>query len=484
MKLIGYAPDIDQTTEGVITDCSAFIPALNGMQAAPSAQSTGMDALANACYGAISVRKLDSQSRVIAGTQTKLYEKSGTTWTDVTRTVGGDYNVGASFWRFAQFGDTTLAVNKADTLQASSSGAFADVAGAPKAAIVETVGNFVFLFNTNEASYGDSPNRWWCSGVRDYTDWTPSLTTQSATNTLVSTPGQIFAGKRFGEQIVVYKERSMYIGTYVGTPLIWDFQQIPGEAGCNSQEAVANIGTPENPVHIFMGADDFWRFDGARPVPIGSPLKKTVYAELDKGYANNIRSLHDRINSRVYFYYPARGSNGVLNKCVVYNYRTNQWGRDDRTIEACLEYISAGITWDSIPYTTWDSIPAQLGWDSPFWLTGSITPAIFNNSHELQSLDGASLNSRFTTGDIGDDTNYYLLQRVKPVWLKKPTSSIMTNYFKDSEGDDLTADVATTMYESRFDVLRSARWHRLQFDSVGDCTVNNINIVYRTAGLE
>jgi hypothetical protein len=226
---------------------------------------------------------------------------------------------------------------------------------------VETVAGFVFVFDTNDVTFGDSPNRWWCAAQNTYDDWTPSIATQSASGLLVSTSGKIFAGKRFGDQIVVYKERAMYIGTYVGAPQIWNFQQVPGEAGCNSQEGVVNIGTTDNPIHLFMGINNFWRFDGARPVPLGEGiLKKTIYAEFDDAYADRVKTVHDRVNSRVYFYYPKTGSNGVPNGCVVYHYRTNKWGRDDRSIECALEYVSGGITWDTIPFGTWDAINSSL----------------------------------------------------------------------------------------------------------------------------
>lgn len=487
MKLIGYAPDVDQTIEGVVIDCAAFIPNEKGYQGAPSAEDIGLDAIAATAYGAAFTRDLDDSFRVFAGTATKLYELSGTSWTDRTRASGGNYNLGgADYWRFAQFGDTTLAVNKADTLQQSSTGAFSDVSGAPKAAIVETVGNQVFLFNTDEGTYGDSPNRWWCSALRDHTDWTPSITTQSATNTLVSTPGGIKAGKRFGEQIVVYKERSMFIGTYVGAPLIWDFRQIAGEAGCSSNEAVVNIGTADNPVHIFMGVDDFWRFDGARPVPIGAPLRRTVYNELDAQYAYKIKSLHDRVNQRVYFYYPSTSGAGSVDKCVVYHYRQNKWGRDDRTIESAFEYISGGITYDTLDSVsaTYDGFAADLTYDSPFWTTGSEAPAIINTSHKVLTLSGTTGNSSFTLNDMGDDANYWLLSRVKPVWLTKPSTANLTNYYKDSEGENLTADITTTMVNSRFDLLRSARIHRLKIDTTGNYTLNNINVFMTPDGEE
>lgn len=484
MKLIGYAPDVDQTIEGVITECSAFVPSEKGMQAAPSAQSSNTDALDAACFGAAAVRKLDNSFRLIAGTKTNLFELTSTTWTDRTR-ASGDYTLGDdNFWRMAQFGNTTLAVAKSDTLQYSESTDFADVTDAPKASIVETVNNFVFLFDTDDTTFGDSPNRWWCAAQNTYDDWVPAIATQCATGILTSAPGRIFAGKRFGSQIVVYKERAMYIGTYAGAPVIWDFQQIPGEAGCNSQEAVVNIGTADNPVHIFMGADDFWRFDGARPVPIGAPVRKTVYADLDADYANRIKTLHDRINSRIYFYYPSRAGNGAVDSCVVYHYRENRWGRDDRTIEAALEYLAGGITWDTIPYPTWDDIPTNISWDSPFWTSGNPTPGVFNSAHELLSLDGVAEDSSFTTGDLGDDDNFFLLQRVKPKWLTKPTSATMTNYYKNAEGDALTTGATTDMNQSRFDVLQSARMHRLQFNTVGDCVLNEINLTFEQDGTE
>jgi hypothetical protein len=487
MKLIGYAPDLDPTIEGVITDCSAFVPSERGMKAAPSNVDLGIAALAAACHGAATVRKLDDSFLTFASTTTNLYQLGTSTWTDVSRTVGGAYNCGTdNSWRFGVFGDTPLAINKGDILQAFNGATFEDVTGAPKADILETVGNHVVLCNTNEVTYGDSPNRWWVSAVRDHTDWTPDINTECATNNLPSTSGRIFAARRFGEQIVFYKERAMYMGTFVGAPLILDVQQIPGDAGCSSQEAVVNVGTADNPVHIFMGADDFWRFDGSRPVPLGAPLRKTVYAELNGTYAYKIKTLHDKINSRIYFYYPSNAGAGAIDSCVVYHYRTNTWGRDDRSIEAAVDFLTGGITYDTLDtlYATYDDLPTNISYDSPFWTSGTRRVGIFDTTHELQSLDGVSGNSSFTLGDYGNDMDYFLLTRVKPVWLSKPTTATMTNYYKDHEGDSLTTDTTTTMSESRFDVLRSSRWHRLQFDMVGNCELSTINAQYEGSGLE
>lgn len=487
MNLIGYAPDVDQTQEGVITACTSFIPTDKGMQAAPSANNLGIAALAAACKGAMTVRKLDNSYRTIAGTATNLYELSGTTWTDVSRAVGGAYALGTDDkWRIAQFGDTTLAVAKTDTLQASSSGAFANVTGAPKADLIETVNYFVFLANTNEGTYGDSPNRWWCSAISDYTNWTPAVSTQCTTGILTSAPGRIFAMKRFGDQIVFYKEQAMYIGTNVGPPVVWDIQQVPGGIGCSSQKAVVSIGTSTNPIHIFMGSNDFWIFDGARPVSIGAPVRKTVFSNLYDAYSYRIDSLHDARNQRVFFYYPSLGGGGAVDSCVVYNYKTQTWGRDDRTVETAFEYLPSGVTydtWNTIG-ATYDTLPSTISYDSPFLTSAQTVPVFFDTTHTLFSLDGVAGNCSFTTGDIGNDDQFLLMKRVKPRWLTSPTYATMTNYYKNAEGDALNSDATTIMSSSRFDVLRSARWHRLQFNTVGDCVTNQIEFIAQGSGNE
>ena len=466
--LIGYAPDLDPTTPGIITDCTNLIPTLKGMRGGYSGADVGLDALAAATISAAVVVKLDASQRLIAGTATKLYEKNGTGWSDVS---GSSYNASASFpWRFAQFGDTTLAANKGDTLQSSNSGAFADVAGAPKAGAICAVNGFVMLANTNEATYGDSPDRWWCSGFNDATDWTPAIATQCTTGRLVDTPGSIRAIKALGYDVVAYKERSMYLGRYSGPPEAWDFTLIPGDIGCSSQDAIVNIGT----AHVFIGYEDFYLFDGSRPVPIGSPLREWFFNDLDSNYRYTIRGMHDRAHSLVYFHYPRNGSSGALNGCVVYNYKSNKWGLAHRSVETPIEYITGGYTWDTLPLTTWDSWP-EVPYDSPFWTATREVAAYIGTDHKVYSLTGASSTSSLTTGDVGDDQEFSLLSRINFRYLDKPDSATLTNYYQNEHGGTWTTDATTTESNQRFDMLRSARWHKGMADFVGDVEVSAVD---------
>ena len=149
--IIGFRPDDDPTTDGIILSADSLVPTLKGSyKPAPSAQSTGLDALASECLGIAEAQLLDASARLVAGTDTKLYEISGTSWVDRSR--GGNYTTGSKRWRFSVFGNVVLATNGLDILQASTGASFADVAGAPKAKVMDVSQGFFMLGATNEGT--------------------------------------------------------------------------------------------------------------------------------------------------------------------------------------------------------------------------------------------------------------------------------------------------------------------------------------------
>jgi len=481
VELLGYAPDADPTIPGVITNALGVVPSLKGMKAAPWPASSGMATLAATCVGAALLTKLDATNRLFAGTPQKIYEAGSSTWSDVSRAA--TYSTSTTgIWRFAQQGNVSLAANGADTMQASvSTGAFSCIAGGPVAAIVETVGKFVFALNTSANAHGV---QW--SALNDYTNWTASVASQAGNDLLTTTSGPITAGKRFGDAIVVYKKNSMYLGINEGPPNIWKFALIPGTAGAMSQEAVVSIGTPENPRHIFMGEDDFWVYDGSKPARIGqNRVAQSVFAALQQNRYYACKALHDKKNGLVYFYYPTIDS-ALPNQCVVYNYKVDKWGVDDRQIEAATDFAAPSVTYDGLGslYTTYDSLP-NLSYDSAFIGSSQTRPAVFNSSHVLQVLTAPSTSSYLITGDYGDDTQFSTLTRVRPRFLTAPTTATAQNSYRLNTGDMLTADSLVSLSSAgSFDMLRDARWHRLQMNFTGDWEMAGFSPEWVESGLE
>lgn len=463
--IVGFLPDADPVTPGVVLDCSQWIPFDSGYQGAPSAVSAGVSALAAACRGAAVATKLDGTRRLFAGTQTKLYELSGTTWTD--RSAGGGSYTGStdSRWSFCQFGDTTIASNLVDNMQSSASGAFAAISGAPKAAIVISASNnFVIAFNTNEGTYGASPDRWWCCAQSDQTNWTPSVATGATTGRLVASEGPITSGLTLGDYAVAYKTSGIYLGSFVGaTNGSWQWNRVVGSENCGAVglEACCDIGG----IHFIRGNDDFYLFDGTRPVSIGAGVRRWFIDNSSRSYLYLTRCVFDKQRSLVWVNFASKTSTGALDKTIVYHVEKKQWGLADHTSEAAINFISPSKTFDDVS-SAFDS--TDIAWDAQYWLTGGRSFGYFDSTHTIVTRSGVCGASSFTTGDVGDDDTVTILDRMRVRFTQSPSSATATGLAKFNEGDALVERSIESMYDGRFDLRQSGRFHRVRVDMVGD----------------
>jgi hypothetical protein len=476
--ILGFAPDADQTTPGILSDCSNLVPALIGMEGGPALITpSGVPVLPNACRGAAVIYKLDNTRRVFAATSTAIYELVSGAWLDRSR--AGLY-VGSSEtqWSVTQFGDSTLLANGAAKIQRSTDGAFADVASAPIAQVVFSVGSFVMALNTNDGAV--KPDGWHCSAVFDDTDWTPSITTQAASGRLVATPGRLTAGARLGEYAVAYKERSIYLGQYVGAPVVWDWIQVPGgDAGCVGKNAICDLGG----VHFFVGADNFWLFDGTRPVPIGDGSVREWYVgNASSKFSYKTVCIYDRETNRVWVFYPSTDSD-QCDSALVYHVQSKQWGRADIPIQAALSYVSGGVTFDTLGTVaaTYDTLP-NVSFDSPIWSSGARALSVFNASNQLQSLTGQSVGSSMTTGEVGDDDAVMLLQQIRLRFAYSPLAALVQTSYMPNSGGDFAPGVSGMMNDGKFDTLKAARWHKATVSFTGPVRVTHMTAKMQPEG--
>lgn len=473
--LIGFAPDADQTTPGLLSDCQNLIPSLIGMEGAPEPVApAGIPALPAACRGTAVVYKLDNTRRIFAATTTGIYELVAGAWVNRSR-VGGYSGSADARWSFTQFGDATLMANGAQKIQRSTSGAFADIATAPIAQVIFSVGSFVMALNTDGSTDG-----WHCCAVFDDTDWTQSLTTQAASGRLVATPGHLTAGARLGEYAIAYKERSLFLGQYVGPPVTWDWVQVAGgDAGCVGKHALCDIGG----AHFFAGPDNFWLFDGTRPIPIGDGAVRRWFVErASSDYLYKTTCVFDRENNRVWVFYPKAGStecDGVL----VYHVQTKQWGRADRPIQSALMHVTPGVTFD-----TWDDYGASfdalpsVGFDSPFWASAARVLSVFDSTNQLKSYTGESVSSSLTTGEVGDDDAVSKLQQIRLRYRQAPSAATAQSLHAQNSGGTFSVGASGAMNDGKFDLLRSARWHKATVTFTGPVKVTHINARFKPAG--
>lgn len=477
MTLKGFAPDLPQTAEGVMTECVNLIPTETGFRAAQKLVPANANNKISddKVIGAALASRLDNLTRFFAGTGSQLLELKGSDWVDQTR-ESGPYASGAeNRWRFVQFGNDTVAANQLDVMQYSRNDKFMDIPGAPKAKLIESVSGFVMAFGIVDEIEGDMPDMWWCSALYNHLDWTPDVATNSANGRLIDSPGEIRAAKKLGNSIVAYKEKSMYLGHFVGPPVIWQWQQIPGEIGALSHEAVVSIDT----AHLFIGSDDFWVFDGSRPVSIGAPIRNWFFENASPQYLHTAQGYYDRKNGLVYWHFANKNSDGGLNDCLVYNVKTHAWGRVLRTINAVVEHKSSGVTYDQLGdlYETYDDF-TDISYKSPRWFSDGSSMAIIDQNNRLMLADGGGANSSFSTGIIGNDAYYSTLKRVRPHFSVYPKTGVMRTSHGATSGAPLRdgGDSGAPLRDGKFDTLKSARWHKLRFDFTGDMEISALDV--------
>ncbi|MFM0554813.1 hypothetical protein P0D69_28155 [Paraburkholderia sediminicola] len=138
-KLVGFAPDLDPSTPGIFQTCDNVIPTLIGFKSAASPVNAGLTALPAPVLGSALIARLDGTDRQFAGTASHMYENVSGTWLDQSRT--GGYSLGTSgAWRFAGFGNESLAVNGTDVLQAALDSTFTNVPVSLQSITLATVG--------------------------------------------------------------------------------------------------------------------------------------------------------------------------------------------------------------------------------------------------------------------------------------------------------------------------------------------------------
>lgn len=467
VPLAGFVPDADPTTPGVLTACDGWVPSTKGMRAAYSAYDTGKDALAAACCGLYTSRYADGTNKLYAGTASDLYELSGTSWTSRK----GSITVSAtSYWRWATLGNDTYASNVYNKVAKASTTNFATITEAPKAALLTTALGFLIAANYDDGTV--TPDGVYWSAQYDTSDWTPDVATRCGALRLTSTPGPITALRTLNDQVVAYKERSIYIGSDTGGEQLWLYRLASADVGAVSQEAVVDVEY----AHFFLGYDNFYAFDGNVPVAIGAGIKEWFFRQVDRTNIGKVQGLYDRDRGVIYWFYPTAGGS-ALTKWVAYHLGNKRWGAGSMAVEWVAETLTVGGTWDTLYTGTWDALMSVSSWDASSFDSSLPFPTVINTSHKLCYLSGLPGTATFTTGRIGDEEQVALLRRISPRWTTRPGNATLVNLYAMVAGDTMSSDPPRTMTSSGwFDLLRASRWHAAQLTTTGTAELVGISV--------
>jgi hypothetical protein len=108
--------------------------------------------------------------------------------------------------------------------------------------------------------------------------------------------------------------------------------------------------------------------------------------------------------------------------------------------------------------------------------------SVFDTSNQLQSLMGNSTSSSMTTGDVGDDDAVTLLQQIRLRYETQPTTATAQSFSTMQSGGSMLSGPSGTLNDGKFDMLKSARWHKAKINFTGPVTVTGMKAKFKTVG--
>lgn len=504
---LGFAPDADPTTPGVLTDTTMMIAGTRGIRSFPFAvrvDAAPGPTASNANFSAYpqgyveglwgGLDPVSNTGIVLCKTNRqgtpKLYalrQSSNVTasqfygnWDDVTP-AGSVLAEGPHvFTRFGNYilmagGYPNVAAYRSRICALDTSAVAHIVTAAPAACTIISASRFAVALNYS-ATFGSYVDGWYCSARDNHEDWALSPTTLCAVGRLVESDGPLTAGIAVGDDIIACKYTSMYYGRFdPNSNEVWTWEKISNSAGARNQRCI--VTDREGRVYM-LGHDDLYLFDGAQVRGLmGGVLREWFFAntgELFGNQASSAPSAHlvfDPIKEVLFVVVePADTSTKMM--VISYCPRTKLWARSDTAYETFAVFPRRVGSWPTYP-----SLYAMKS-SSSFGNYNTTANRYLYEFNSAQPAGGALCG--FTTGDLGSD--YYESEltaaRVRDiVGNLDQANRICKPYYRAVLTASLTtASTVTAQADGAFNIRQNSKWHRLAFEYSGHAVVTGINL--------
>lgn len=367
------------------------------------------------------------------GCKLVIYDETAETWADATKS--GGYTLAATDqWRFANFGERCIACSgHSNPLQNETAGigaTFADLAAAaPRAKDIATVRDFLVAIDTWHS--GDTPNDQpesiWNCAIGDPTSW-PTLATAGAV-AVQSSRSFLRGGGRLmrvvpgigGNDAIVIAEQRVWRMNYAGGAggRVWSFDLALNGQGTQAPGSVA-IGGQGGELCFFLGADDFYAFDGVRPVPLGAGKIWRDWIGKVRNAPSAMRSVISAVDTEeglVFWSFRTGVDSGSLWVSSGGDQMVTDTG--DRLITAAEDLNDATLVYN---WRTGKWAEANLGWDAIARIetdkTSTRRPeiALLDQDFKLKRFAGTPLEALLETREVFAQTGLgQRVHRVRPL---------------------------------------------------------------------
>lgn len=360
------------------------------------------------------VTRLDGTHSFLVGTRTSLYYYDGT---DATQ-IGTGFNTSVhDRWQGAFLDGDFFLVNNFDAPQRyQGTTILTPLAGdssMPQTArfIVNITGHLMFLNTVEGAVRNPQRVRW--SDIDQPDVYVPTDTNEANFLDLGETPGEIMGAALLGpQQVVVYKNDSVYLLSYSGRPTVFDVRRVITDEGLFAPYSLVAFRDS----HFLLGNNDFYRCDGNQFYPLGvNRVRDTVFNQMQKQAPENFYGYAHPEFPEIWWVYMVKDST-LFGKAIVYNFEQDVWTTRNIFPFSMLaeKFDTSSATFDKATIT-YDL--STLTFDQKK-VAGSFATVGGDDNGELFELgrvttaDGANLQSTIDTADFIQGSTPTYLNRV------------------------------------------------------------------------
>ena len=402
----------------------------------------------------VAAKTNDGATKVFGAGSTKLFllDSSDLSLDDVS---AGTYTT-TDRWRFTQFGNYLIAAGSPNTLQAydlTSTSNFAVIgSGAPVVKFVTVVRDFVVT--GNQPTY---PTRVQWSGINDPTTWTSSAITQSDFQDLPD--GGDVQGITGGEFGIVLMENSIYRMSYIGTPFVFQFDNIARNLGCYEPNSVIQW----QGITYWLAADGFYSCNGQQVENIGGEkVNRYFFSTVIDSSINNMSAAVDPERNLIVWGYPTLDNTYRL---MIYHTVTKRWSYSDSTVSRVASSSTPSATLEGLDSysASIDALATSL--DSRVWLGGKLSLAGVSAA-KIITFSGTAKTGLIETPDFGNGIAS-MVSLARPVVNDGSASVAIASRMLLSDTPTFGASVAANS-DNRVGLRSVGKYHRLRVTPTGD----------------
>lgn len=385
-----WAPDAYPVNQSVASEASGVLCGPNSYKPLPQ-PATSSVAAATVIRGAYAARNSSNAIAIFALSATKAYKFAGvaSSWDDVTRSSGGDYNLATDeYWSIRQYGDNLIAANGSDAVQyiGVTSGTSMDALGGspPNSRYVNIIGDFVFLGATSTSRRAIKN-----SARNDSTGWTAGQ--KDSDGQTFPDGGDVMGIVGFELGGLIFQTETVRRLSLRTDAAIYETHRIDAARGTPAPYSIVTDGADvyywSDTGFLKLGADGSIANIGINRV---NEWFGGSGADWNKARPKAIIGALDPVVRRIFWLYPraSNASSTTLDGLIVYDIERDRWTHATCSLTYIFRAAVPGVTLSALAalYSTLTAVPYPFGAD--IWKGGAPGLAAFNSANKLCFFTG------------------------------------------------------------------------------------------------